>query len=265
VKGEVNGSDLKEALRGGDVRVGAILKIPSPDLVELLCRYGLDFVIADAEHGPTSPETCQQMVRAAEAAGTPLLVRLGEGDPGSTVTRFLDTGVAGVHLPRIRSPETARDQIALLSHPPTGVRGLAGGRWAAYGAGAPLPSLVARVEASLAVVLQIEDLEGCANVPALVGLDEVDVYFVGPTDLAASMGLRGDKEAPAVREQVDSTLRTIIAAGKTAGILAATPAEAEERVAFGVRYIVFNAESMLRWGVDSGLRSVRGAGKRAVP
>jgi 4-hydroxy-2-oxoheptanedioate aldolase len=129
------GSALKGALARGETCIGSFLKIPSPDLVEVLGGAGLAFVVADAEHGSIGPEMCQQMVRAADAARLPLLVRIGESSSAGTVCRFLDTGVSGVMLPRISAAEHARSQVASLFHPPFGSRGLAGGRWAGYGAG----------------------------------------------------------------------------------------------------------------------------------
>jgi 2-keto-3-deoxy-L-rhamnonate aldolase RhmA len=194
--------ELKEALRRGELRVGAFLKVPSPDLVELLARAGMQFVVADAEHGAIGPETCQQMARAAEAAGVPMIVRVGETHAAATVNRYLDTGVAGAQLPRISSVEEARRQLAALLHPPFGGRGLAGGRWARYGSGEPLPDLVRALPGALVVVVQIEDMEALANLDRLLELDEPDVFFIGPTDLAASMGLYGDKSSPHVADAV---------------------------------------------------------------
>jgi 2-keto-3-deoxy-L-rhamnonate aldolase RhmA len=87
------GADMKAALARGDTRIGAFLKIPSPDMVEVLACAGMDFVVADAEHGPITPETCQHMVRAADAAGIPLLVRIGETNSLPTVGRFWIRGL----------------------------------------------------------------------------------------------------------------------------------------------------------------------------
>jgi 4-hydroxy-2-oxoheptanedioate aldolase len=107
----MNGRHLWDALSNGATCVGAFVKVPSPDLVELLALFGSEFIVADAKHGPTSP-VCHEMVRAAEAKDVPLLVRVGEASSPPTVNRFLDTGVSGVHLPRISSARSRRNASA---------------------------------------------------------------------------------------------------------------------------------------------------------
>jgi len=252
----VNGGALKRTLAEGGTCVGAILKIPSPDVVEVLCGSGLDFVIVDSEHGPSGPETCQQMVRAGEALGVPVFVRIGESGSPATVTRFLDTGVSGVHLPHISSAATAREQVRQLLHPPAGERGLAGGRWAGYGTKGPLPGQVDSVVDSLCVVAQIEDAEAHEALDEILAMGELDVFFLGSTDLAASLGFRGDRDEPRVREMSEEILRRTVEAGRTAGLLASTPEEAAWGLKLGARYIVFNAESLIQWGAKRGLDAV---------
>jgi 2-keto-3-deoxy-L-rhamnonate aldolase RhmA len=242
------GRRLKQALMSGERCAGAILKIPSPDMVEVLGGTGLDFVIADAEHGPITPETCQQMVRAGDAVGIPVLVRIGETSVPGTVTRFLDTGVAGVQLPHVNSAEVAKASVELLFHPSGGSRGLAGGRWARYGTVAPLPELVGKLPTSLVLVAQIEDELAVGNLDELLLLEEPDAFFIGPTDLAASMGYKGDRRNPSVVSAVDETLARIMEAGRPAGILASDPEEAERYAAAGVRYFVFNGERLAQAG-----------------
>jgi 4-hydroxy-2-oxoheptanedioate aldolase len=251
------GADLKLRLASGETCLGSFVKIPSPDLVEVLAGAGLDFVVADAEHGPITPETCQQMARAAEACGIPLLVRVGEiGSPG-TVNRFLDTGVAGVKLPHTSSPEAAREHLDQVLYPPEGKRGLAGGRWARYGTAQPLHRLVEDFKSSFVIVAQIEEVEAVERLDELLELEEPDVFLVGPTDLASSMGLRGDKGDQRVQDLVNETLRRIAASGRTAGALASSPAEVPALLELGVRYLVFNGESLVHWGARLGLEAAK--------
>jgi 4-hydroxy-2-oxoheptanedioate aldolase len=252
------GRELKEALARGELRVGAFLKIPSPDMVEVLAGAGMQFVVADAEHGPIGPETCQHMARAAEASGIPLVVRIGETLVPATVNRFLDIGIAGVKLPRVSTVAEARRQLATLFHPPHGIRGLAGGRWARHGTAGALPDLVRELPRSLVVALQIEEVEALRNLERLLELEQPDVFFIGPTDLAASMGLRGDKGDPHVVDAVAAAIERIVAGGRTAGILAASPEDAAGYVRLGARYIAFNGESLAQAGARQALEATLG-------
>jgi 2-keto-3-deoxy-L-rhamnonate aldolase RhmA len=249
------GKALKSALAAGETRTGAFIKIPSPDFVEVLAWAGLDFVVADAEHGPITPETCQQMVRAAEACGIPLIVRVGESNSPPTINRFLDTGASGIMFPRTNTAAIAADQLATVLHPPFGARGLAGARWARHGTAGKLPDLVRGLPSALVVVSQIEDTEAVDNLDSLLALDQPDVYFIGPTDLSASMGVCGDRNDESVRALIRDTIGRIAAAGRTPGILAATVEEAAEAVALGVRFVAFNGESLAQWGARAALRA----------
>jgi 4-hydroxy-2-oxoheptanedioate aldolase len=247
------GAALKAALSQGSTSLGSFLKIPAPDMVELLAASGMEFVVADAEHGPIGPETCQQMVRAADAYRIPLLVRIGESTSGGTVCRFLDTGPAGVVLPRISSVDDAREQIARVLHPPLGNRGLAGARWACYGTAGSLPRLVERLASSLVIVVQIEELSALKQLDALLELPEPDVYFIGPTDLSASAGLRGEK-SPEIADTIADTLRRIAAANRVPGILASSPEEVRLYEDLGARFIAVNGESTVLWGARQAQR-----------
>jgi 2-keto-3-deoxy-L-rhamnonate aldolase RhmA len=249
---------LKTALAGGETRIGSFVKIPSPDIVEVIAGTGLHFVVADAEHGPIDPGTCQAMARAADACGVPLLVRIGESGSPGTINRFLDTGVAGVVLPRVSSPESARTLLDLVRYPPLGSRGLAGARWARYGSAGPLARLVEEYESAFVIVIQIEEVAAIDRLDDLLEVEGPDVFFIGPTDLAASMGLRGDKSDPRVVDLIAETLERIVGAGRTAGILASTPQELADYVNLGVRFAVLNGESLVHWGAKNALDAVAG-------
>lgn len=248
---------LRERLRTGTVTAGAFVKIPSPEMVGLLAETGLDFVLVDAEHGPITPETCGRMVTAAEAAGIPCLVRIGETDSAGTVCRYLDTGVLGVHLPRIDTVSDANSAISACQYPPAGTRGLAASRWCGYGHGIALNDAMREMQQGLSIIVQIESRQAIDNLPELLTLDTPDVFFLGPTDLAADMSLGGQRSDPAVVSLLARAIDEITAAGKTAGIMAADGDEAARWVQAGVRYVAFNAERFVAWGAESAIRPLR--------
>jgi len=247
------GRALKSQLRSGDLVAAAFLKVPSPDLVEILGMTGIHCVVADAEHGPADPEGCLTMVRAGDACGIPVLVRTAETDSLPRLTRYLDSGVSGVIVPRFSDPADGAVRLAGLLHPPYGSRGLAAGRWARYGFGPSLPELVHSLPSSMSVIVQIEEIRAVHNLDALLELSEPDVYFIGPTDLACSMGLAGDKSHEKVRAAVQDVISRIVAAGRTAGVLASSISDACSYKEQGARFLAFNAETLLTWGIASAL------------
>ena len=114
------------------------------------------------------------------------------------------------------------------------------------------------------IVIQIEELAAIEQLDALLKLEQPDVFFIGPTDLASSMGLRGDKGDPRVTELVAETLHRIVAAGRTPGILASTPAEVAEFLALGARYLVLNGESLVVWGARLALGALEAGCGRVI-
>jgi 2-keto-3-deoxy-L-rhamnonate aldolase RhmA len=240
------GANLKARIRDGERCVGAFVRIPSPDIVELLAAAEYDFVVADAEHGAITAETLMHMARAADAAEIPLIVRIAETHETGAWPRFLDVGVAGVQLPRINSASDAEAQIAGLFHPPVGDRGLGGGRWAGYGASSPLGEVTRRLPELLFVALQLEHTDAIEALDDLLELEAADVLFVGTVDLAASMGHFGDRSHPGVVETVVSTVARIIAAGRAAGVMAATLDEACLYAGQGASYVMLGSDGLLQ-------------------
>jgi 2-keto-3-deoxy-L-rhamnonate aldolase RhmA len=123
-----------------------------------------------------------------------------------------------------------------------------------------LRELVDALSSSLVVVVQIEDIQATQNLDEILELDGPDVFFIGPTDLASSMGLRGDTGDKRVVELIADTIRRITGAGRTAGILASAPAEVGLYTNMGARYIVVNGESLVQWGVRMAREGLRTGG-----
>ena len=92
--------------------------------------------------------------------------------------------------------------------------------------------------------MQIEDKEAVDNLDQLLKIDDIDVFFVGPSDLSQSMDFPGDPKAPSVAQAIDSSFRKMLAAQRTPG----TPATAENLKGVldkGVRYIYTHLPRLL--------------------
>ena len=117
------------------------------------------------------------------------------------------------------SPEDpARQAVAAVKYHPLGQRGLAAGtRPADYGYGQSMQQYVETSNRETLVCVQLEEEEAIRNADDILGVDHVDVFFIGPSDLSQSMGYPGNSKAPSVQEAIDSTFEKIIAAGKIPG------------------------------------------------
>ena len=212
---------VKEKLSAGERVFGCFIPLASPEIVEMCALTGFDFALIDAEHGPISPETAYPMVLAAEARGMEAFARVGQADK-QMVLKFLDVGVSGIMAPQVNTLEQASAAVDGTKYYPTGNRGLAGGRTFDFGLSAPLSSLVAPLNDRVLTILQFEHVDALKDLDAILALEQLDVLFVGPNDLAQSLGFPGQPGHPEVTRVADEVVARAKAAGKKTGTVAYT-------------------------------------------
>lgn len=231
---------LPALLRSGQPLRGIFNGLPSPAIVEMCAYAGFDFIVIDNEHGCADFQTTEHLLRAARASGIPAVVRCFEAD----IPRVLDMGAGGVQVPMVNTAEQARRLVQRVRYPvPDGRGGVAGGqrgsafstRAAGYGAFGG-PAHTALSNEGLVLVVMIETPEAVANAGAIAAVDGVDAVFVGPNDLAHSMGCENRFLEPPVQSAIEQVLRTVAAAGKCPGVLALSPEDEARYAAWGGRY-----------------------------
>jgi len=190
---------------------------PVGGLAELAALAGFDFLVLDGEHGFFSIESVETMVRAADAAGIPAIVRAPSAG-SDQVGRCLDAGAAGTLFPRVDGARTARAAIANVKFAPEGIRGLGGVRANRYGA-APLDRFVREQNERTLVAIQIETAGALEELPEIASLPSLDVLFVGPNDLSQALGLPGRYEDPRFEAAAARVAAEAARAGKAAGIM----------------------------------------------
>jgi 2-keto-3-deoxy-L-rhamnonate aldolase RhmA len=196
--------------------VGTFAKLPSTEVCEIVALAGFDFVIIDAEHAPLSVRDVYGMIVTYSSFGVTPLVRAR--DHGYAETQlYLDSGAAGVLVPRVTDARRTREVLRQFVFPPEGTRGMGyasrAGRWGLL-RGGPAEYLGAGQE--VALVPMIEEVEAVEAIDEILGLDEVSAVFVGPGDLSLGMGRPyGDPEVAAV---VDEVIRRAGEAGVPVGI-----------------------------------------------
>lgn len=226
---------LPTLLRSGKCLRGIFNGIPSPAIVEMCAFAGFDFVVIDNEHGSADLQTTEHMLRAARASGIPPIVRCLEHD----IARTLDLGASGLQIPMVNTAEQALALVQRVRYPVAGGHGKRGSafssRAAGYGAfGGPGHTL--RSNEGIALIVMLETLEAVKNAAAIACVPGVDAVFVGPNDLAHSMGHENRWNDAPVQEAIESALRAINAQGCCPGILALTRADEEKYAAWGARY-----------------------------
>ena len=227
-------NNTKRKLRGGESAIGAWISTGSPNALDLLKNFPLDWFLFDMEHSPITIETVVHMVQVLNGSTATPFVRVGQTDQ-AVIKAVLDAGAQGVIVPLVNTPEEAERAVTFCKYPPRGVRGVAGGKASEYGL--TLGKYIRSANDETMVIAQIETPQALANVEKILAVDGIDVAFVGPSDLTMTLGLIDDRTNQKV---VDSMLKVVKAcqdAGKVAGVMVTTIDEAKLAVQRGFRFI----------------------------
>ncbi|WP_374298339.1 aldolase/citrate lyase family protein [Paracoccus sp. (in: a-proteobacteria)] len=210
-------TSLRQRIAARQPLRGPFIAIPSPMSVEIVAGARPDFICIDTEHSPIGDALLADMIRAADVAGVPALVRV-RGKGAEHIAAALDAGAAGVVVPHVSTEAEARAAVHAARFAPEGGRGAGPGRAAAYLR--DIPGAIARARRDTVVALQLETLEAVANVEAILAVPGIDLAFIGPGDLAVDRDARG--EAAPLSDLIDRMVAAASAAGVPAGIFTAT-------------------------------------------
>ena len=222
-------NSILETLNAGKPSVGSWLNLASPLAAEVMAAAGFPWLTVDTEHSPFDMELVAHTFRAIEARGAIPLARAWDHDP-VTSSRLLDAGAWGLVFPHVSTPQQAENLARAMRYPPRGTRSVGSARCGLY-----RPDYRQIANDSVLCIPQIEDLEGVENAEAIARVDGVDIGFLGPADLAMSMGVEpghADHEA-ALQRFREGCART----GKPCGIPTADAASARQRIAEGFLFI----------------------------
>lgn len=236
----------KAKLRAGETVFGCFVRYPEPALIEMLGYYGWDYLMFDGEHSTISPRDCENLCRAAELRGVSTLVRVPVNQQ-PIILRYLDTGVQGVMTPMINSVADAESAVRSVKYPPRGARGVAGVRAADYGQVQPFSfkDYIARANDETMLVAQIETAAAVEALPDIVRVPDVDVLFIGPTDLSTSLGVPGELQHPKVQEAFSRIIEVVTASDKALGILVPNAEAARQWMGRGARFILIVVDALL--------------------
>jgi 4-hydroxy-2-oxoheptanedioate aldolase len=208
---------LKEKLAAGKAVFGVMANDYSPPVLEVLGYAGFDWVLLDNEHGTITPESLPHSVRACEASGLVPIVRPVYGRM-EIITPFMDQGAYGVQVPHVNTPADAQAVVEAVKYPPVGKRGyFSSNRNNHFGMGMPAGEYLEHANRETIVITMAEEVEAIRNAGKIASVPGVDVVFVGAGDLSVSMGYPGQMTHPEVVKAVQSAVKEVLAAGKTAG------------------------------------------------
>jgi 2-keto-3-deoxy-L-rhamnonate aldolase RhmA len=219
------------------------------DMIDFLGQFGFDGIWLEGEHGPLSWEQIGDMSRACDLWGMTSVTRVNNNDPG-IIMRALDRGTMGIIVPHVNTRQAAEQAMKSAKYAPMGYRGMFGGRQS-YG----VPDYFQRANGQTMVVVLIEEIEAVHNLADILTVDNIDVFFVAPSDLAQTMGHIGNAAHPEVQAVIDKALAQIIAAGRTAGTLV-NDDTVERYLAAGVRFFMTGWTNWVAQGARAYLQKV---------
>lgn len=207
---------------------------------EICAGGGLDWLLIDMEHSANALESTLAQLQAVAAYASTPVVRVPTADV-VMIKQVLDLGAQNLLVPMVSTVDQARAVVEAVRYPPRGVRGVGSAlsrsaRWNR------VDDYLSQADSHTSLTVQIETAAGVEAAGEIAAVDGIDAIFVGPSDLAASMGLLGQQSHPDV---VAAVLRTFVAAraaGTPVGVNAFDPAVAQTYLDAGADFIAVGAD-----------------------
>lgn len=237
-------SSFKDALKGAEHSLTGIwVCSASPLIAEICAGAGFDWIFIDAEHSPNDLQSILAQLQAVRSYPVIPVVRPAVNDP-VLIKQFLDLGVQSLIIPMVNDAQQAANAVAACHYPPKGVRGV-GSALARSARWNRISDYLTRADETITVIVQIESDEAVKNVEDILATDGIDGIFIGPSDLAASMGVIGQQNHPDVVDAVLTSIKAAKSAGKYAGVNAFDSATARRYMDAGADFVGVGADVAL--------------------
>jgi 4-hydroxy-2-oxoheptanedioate aldolase len=213
-------------------------------VTEICAGSGIDWVLLDQEHAPNDlRSTLEQLQVLAAYPDVDVLVRPPSADP-VFIKRLLDIGAQNIIVPMIDDAAAAAAAVSATRYPPGGIRGV-GSALARASRWNRISDYLVTADATVSLTVQVETVAGLEHLGDVADVDGVDAVFIGPADLAASMGKLGQPEHPDVVTAIETALAAIVARGKCAGVNAFNEAVARRYLQAGASFVLVGADVAL--------------------
>ena len=242
-KKQVTNLFKKAITEEGSVQIGFWLALASAYSAEVCATAGFDWLLIDGEHAPNDLRLILAQLQAIAPYPANVLVRPPVGDP-NLIKQLLDIGVQSLLVPMVETAEQAAAIVSATRYPTAGIRGVGGAlarasRWNA------IPDYLHKANAEICVVVQVESVTAIKNLDAIAAVEGVDAVFIGPSDLAATMGHLGEPAHPEVLPVIEGAIHRIKRSGKPVGILTFDELLIQLYSEMGCRFIAVGADIIL--------------------
>lgn len=225
---------LKQRLSSGELVLGTGLSAPDARVAVATCQSGIDFLWIDTEHAPFATESVELLPVLARQNGVAPVIRVAWNDP-ALIKKACDIGAVGVMVPQVDTAEAAARAVDYAYYPPKGRRGVAP-NWP-FVAGIDRDPVIQRANEETVLILQIESRQAYDNLEEIARVPGIDVLFVGPMDLSASLGVITRVQDPAVQEIMEDVPRRLAGTGVAVGTTLVDIAEVRQKIEWGYRFM----------------------------
>jgi 2-dehydro-3-deoxyglucarate aldolase len=253
---------FRRDLRAGRRLIGCWMSLTSPVTAEIVGLAGFDWLLLDGEHAPNDLGSFVLQLMALKDSPSAPVVRPQSND-AVLVKRLLDAGFHNFLIPMVDSEDDARRAVAATRYPPAGVRGVSVSmRGNRYGT---VPDYQRVANDNIVVAVQIESPTAVDNVDAICAVEGVDAVFLGPSDLAATLGRLGQPSHADVQDAIRRVVERARAAGVAVGILAPVEADARRYIEMGVTMVAVGSDQGLLRAATQALRDRFASGAARPP
>ena len=204
-------------------------------------KHGFDGIWLEGEHGWVDASELGNLTRACDLWGLTSVARINTNQQ-SLIYRTLDRGAQAIVVPHVNTAEEAQNVVEGGKFPPIGKRGMYTSRQG-YG----VPDYLDKANDHSLLIILIEDIIAYQNLDEMLKVDGIGVFFVAPSDFAASMGYFGNHQHPEVQSVMDDALQRIVASGRTAGAICSN-SDVQHFVDLGVKFLFTNTPAWIDEG-----------------
>ncbi len=230
----------KQKLQDEKHVLGTFLVLNSPCVAEVLSHAGFDFLIIDMEHGMISIETAGLMINSMKGTNVTPFIRIPVNSPVE-IKQALDAGAYGIMVPMVNSKEDAQLAVRSCHYPALGIRGVGAGHASLYGLN--MEEYISNIEKEIMVMVQIETEEGVLNIEEIASVPGIDIIFIGPTDLASSLGVIGQNNSEKLHDAIKKVLDVCKKYNKKIGIFCFTSEEIVKYASMGFSFLGLGLDS----------------------
>lgn len=228
---------LKQKLENGKAVLGTWSIIPSTITTDIIASSGVDFIIIDAEHGPISFETAQNMAIVCESREVSPVMRVGNINEVD-ILKALDIGVHCIQIPNINTKKDVEQLISFAKYPPIGKRGFSPFTRAGDYSIQNSTSLTQKANENILIAINIEGKEAIDEIDSILQIKELDIIFIGLFDLSKALGIPGDVNNQRVLDYLEELTSKINNAGKYTGTITTSKDKITSFINIGIKYIV---------------------------